>query len=186
MSFGWDEEPYSTKEHPSISDAISEVLTKQHQRILFFASASNDGAKSHDCFPARNAQVLSIRATDTYGKHLSSNAALPTSDTAVFGTLGCKVPAACTDKTIQEEPVDGASPATAIAAGMAAVIIGYITSKGREGEWGKIRTHDGFKQLLYNITNASDGGKRFFTLEEFYDEVRWEDLDAHLRVASRR
>jgi len=183
MSLGWEAEPQLHDGSLVISNAISEVLGRQNQMVLFFAATSNDGSRSHDFYPANHKHVFSIRATNADGRHQGPNAALPESGEAVFGTLGNEVPTASIRKTAQETPRSGSSPATAIAAGLAAVLIGYITVNERHQNWKNIRTHRGFEQLLYKVTKAPDERKRFFTLENFYAKSRWPSLDAHLNIA---
>lgn len=184
MSLGWEEEPRSKSGRRVISNAIAEVLQKQDQKVLFFAATSNDGSRSRDFYPAKHEHVFSIRATDADGYHRGPNAALPESGKVVFGTLGHEVPTASTGKTAQAIVRNGASPATAIAAGLAAVVIGHMTINGNYESWNNVRTHGGFEHFLYKITKASDVGKRFFTLEEFYLESRWQRLNEYLGSAS--
>jgi subtilisin family serine protease len=184
MSLGWEgEQKYGGR--PVVSNAIAKVLDEQDHKVLFFAAASNDGSRCHDFFPAKHEHVFPIRATDTYGSHAGFNAALPTSRELVYGTLGKQVPTSERGNTETQVPRDGTSPATAIAAGLAALVIGYINVYGRDGAWDEIRTHHGFKQFLGSISNLSDEGKCFFTLEEFYRESSWKVLDARLNIASR-
>ena len=60
MAFGWDKEPYF-QTIPVVSNAITEMLTKRNQKVLFFAAASNSGNARDDMFPANLPNVFSIR-----------------------------------------------------------------------------------------------------------------------------
>jgi len=184
MSLGWEKEPLSRNGRRVVSNAISEALGSQNQQVLFFAATSNDGSRSQEWFPANHRNVFSIRATDADGYHQGPNAALPGSGEIVFGTLGIEVPTASTGNTARIAVRSGASPATAIAAGLAALVIGYTAVNKPCGTWDNVRTHPGFQQFLYMVTNTSESRKRFFTLEGFYMQNHWPNLDHHLGIAS--
>lgn len=127
MSFGFDEEIYVDGK-PVISNAISEALQKTDQRILFFAAAANDGGNGAEMFPAINAQVLSIRGTDDLGWAQRFNPPPDYNAKTCFMTLGVDVPGASLS-TSADEGADvcksGTSVATPIAAGIAAMLLGY-------------------------------------------------------------
>ncbi|GLA16157.1 hypothetical protein AnigIFM62618_002726 [Aspergillus niger] len=121
MSFGFAEE------QPCISDAIREALYKRKDSILFFAAASNYGANDREMFPARHESVMSIRATNSNGLFADFNPPKHEDEPVVFGTLGIDVPSAWPNSD-GEEYRSGTSVATAIAAGIAGSLLGYISS----------------------------------------------------------
>ncbi|KAI0906590.1 hypothetical protein F4823DRAFT_70327 [Ustulina deusta] len=79
-------------------------------------------------FPASNANVLSIRGTDDYGWAERFNPPPDYNAATCFMTLGLDVPGASLTKS-KDEGADvcksGTSVATPIAAGIAAVLLGY-------------------------------------------------------------
>jgi hypothetical protein len=63
----------------------------------------------------------------------------------------------------------GTSIATAIAASIAALVIGHIYASDHEGIWEELRTLVGFERLLLRdgLSTQSSVRKRFLTLEKF-------------------
>ncbi|KAH8645085.1 hypothetical protein IG631_02549 [Alternaria alternata] len=169
MALGWDKEPYS-QTIPVVSNAITEMLTKSNQKVLFFAAASNSGSARDDMFPANLPNVFSIRGTNADGVHRDYNASLPEDGETTFGTLGEGVPVACRGQIYNIVGMDGASPATAVAAGLAAIVTAYMIVHDQGNLWTKIRTPQGFKKFLLDNMKRSASQKRFFTLEGFYDK----------------
>ncbi|KAI9766615.1 MAG: hypothetical protein M1840_006426 [Geoglossum simile] len=183
MSLGWKKE-YTFEGRYVVRNAISYALDQRDQKILFFAAASNFGGGKHELFPAKHPQVFSIRATDTFGVHKNFNAALPDgTEVKVYGTLGVGVPTARKGGTEEEIGRSGTSAATAITAGIAALVISYINTYGEARSWDNIKTQDGFQKLLYSMSTEPEGRKRFITLENLYnhpesfesqlDSARW-------------
>ncbi|KAK3935255.1 hypothetical protein QBC46DRAFT_358388 [Diplogelasinospora grovesii] len=127
MSFGFDEEIY-IDDKPVVSNAILRALLETDQRILFFAAAANDGGNRGEMFPANNLHVLSIRGTDDYGWAQRFNPPPDYNAKTCFMTLGRNVPGASLTKS-EDEGADvcksGTSVATPIAAGIAAMLLGY-------------------------------------------------------------
>ena len=80
--------------------------------------------------------------------------------------------------------MDGASPATAVAAGLAAIVTAYMIVHDQGNSWTKIRTPQGFKKFLLDNMKRSASQKRFFTLEGFYDERDEKTFRAALDRAS--
>ncbi|OAL51266.1 subtilisin-like protein [Pyrenochaeta sp. DS3sAY3a] len=164
MSLGWE------KSSDIISDAILGVLKKRSRRLLFFAAASNFGAGTQELFPAKEKQVISVRATCVSGRHLEINPALSDLDnTTVVGTLGDQVPAAQRGGTHIDQVLTGTSIATAIAASIAAIVIGYINANDHRGIWEELRTLVGFERLMLRdgLSTLVSARKRFLTLEKF-------------------
>lgn len=121
MSFGFADE------QPCISDAIREAIYERKDSILFFAAASNYGANDREMFPARHDSVISIRGTNANGDFEDFNPPKSQDEVAVFGTLGLDVPSAWANSDYDEYK-SGTSIATAIAAGIAGCLLGYISS----------------------------------------------------------
>ncbi|CAO2652992.1 Nn.00g024030.m01.CDS01 [Neocucurbitaria sp. VM-36] len=168
MSLGWEQE-HRFEDRYVVRNAISDAMTAQDQKVLFFAAASNFGGGKHELFPARHPQVFSVRATDSFGKHPAFNASLPEeTEVKVYGTLGVSVPTARRGGSEEVVGRTGTSPATAVAAGLAALVIGYINAFG-EGRWDNIRTQDGFQRLLRKISTEPEARKCFITLENVHN-----------------
>lgn len=184
LSLGWEEEQ-RVDENRVISNAISNALSHRNQDVLIFAAASNLGGSGHELFPANHQTVFSIRGTNTKGKHEDFNPALPKRGGQVFGTLGVKVPASSRGKL---EPqyihMNGTSVATAIAAGIAAIVVGYINIHDKDGSWDNIRTFDGFRHLLYKLSTQPEERKRFITLENHSKEKDQKNFETALNSAS--
>jgi hypothetical protein len=62
----------------------------------------------------------------------------------------------------------GTSPATAIAAGIAALVIAYINTSDHGASWDDVKTQSGYKRLLQKLSTEPEARKRFITLEEIY------------------
>lgn len=136
MSFGFDEEPF-VDQKPIISNAILTALYKTDQRILFFAAAANEGGNREEMFPANNDNVLSIRGSDDKGWAERFNPPPDYSAKTCFMTLGLNVPGASLMKS-KDRGADvyksGTSVATPIAAGIAAILLGYAQIHKRDLE----------------------------------------------------
>jgi subtilisin family serine protease len=167
MSFGWEEEHHN-KTETVVLDAIAYALGKRHHNLLFFAAASNYGGGHSELFPACSSTVFSIRATDADGVHEHCNPEL-VRDEWVVGTLGAGVPTK--EKDHREIGRTGTSVATAVSAGLAAIVIGYINIHGDQKSRGRLRTHDGFKKLLAKsnwLSTEPRPRQRFFTLQKIF------------------
>jgi subtilisin family serine protease len=126
LSFGYPKEVL-VKGEPVISNAISRALAQKNQQLLIFAAASNGGPHDMEMFPANSPSVISIRGSDAKG-WLERFNALPDSDgIKSFMTLGQYVPGARLSSENDKGEVyeSGTSSATPIAAGIAAIILGY-------------------------------------------------------------
>ncbi|KIW22421.1 uncharacterized protein PV07_12308 [Cladophialophora immunda] len=139
LSLGWEQEQQVDR-HRVISNAISHALSHRNQNLLIFAAASNRGGSKRELFPAKHPTIFSIRGTNTRGEHEEFNPSLPKRGEKVFGTLGLEVPASNRGRPKPHySHRSGTSVATAIAAGFAAIIIGYINIHDNEGRWDNIR-----------------------------------------------
>lgn len=169
MALGWEDEP-KVDGRLVVSNVITHVLSQRSQKVLFFTAASNYGSATGDLFPAHQPNVTAIRATTAFGLHTSSNSSLPQGSETTFGTLGEAVPARSKGRTSSEIGMSGASPATVIAAGLAAVVIGYVMVHDHDCSWDSIRTQVCFRRFLLNNVESAAKQTRFFTLEKFYSE----------------
>jgi hypothetical protein len=183
MSFGYVEE------QRVISRAIRRALYERDDSVLFFAAASNSGANEKEMFPARHDAVISIRCTNSNGDFEAFNAPKNQDEETVFGTLGMDVPSSwLSDHHETEEYKSGTSVATAVAAGLAGVLLGYADARSKESTSydvrRKLRTRQGMQRMFRALA--------FPTLKERYlymapwklmgqsDEVRWATFVAAL------
>ncbi|KAF7552213.1 hypothetical protein G7Z17_g4462 [Cylindrodendrum hubeiense] len=177
MSFGFDEEIYVDGK-PVISNAISKALHKTDQRILFFAAAANDGGNRAEMFPASSGQVLSIRGSDEFGWPQRFNPPPDYNAKTCFMTLGVDVPGASLS-TSEDQGADvcqsGTSVATPIAAGIAAMLLGYARVYEEELHQ-MLGPHDEAKlSRLWRITGMSA------LFEKMAEEManKWSYLNIH-------
>ncbi|KAL2118533.1 hypothetical protein VTJ04DRAFT_8193 [Mycothermus thermophilus] len=154
MSFGFDDEPLVQGEY-AISNAICGALKDRNQRLLFFAAASNDGGNRQEMFPARHRQVISVRATDDKGWMEHFNPPPGYSSKHPIMTLGRDVPGAALGGSAEAKNGvvyrTGTSVSTPIAAGIAAMILGFV------------RLHE--DKLIKVLGGSVAKVDRFFTLE---------------------
>jgi hypothetical protein len=152
---------------------------------LIFAAASNLGGSKHELFPANHQTVFSIRGTNTKGKHEEFNPSLPERGGKVFGTLGLEVPASNRGREApQYINKTGTSVATAVAAGIAAIVVGYINIHDKNGLWDNIRMFEGFQDLLYKLSTEPEERKRFITLDNHSKEEDQVGFETALNSAS--
>ncbi|GKZ35596.1 hypothetical protein AbraIFM66950_006296 [Aspergillus brasiliensis] len=181
MSFGFADE------QPCISDAIREALYKRKDSILFFAAASNYGANDREMFPARHESVISIRGTNSNGLFADFNPPKHEDEPVVFGTLGIDVPSAWPNSD-REEYRSGTSVATAIAAGIAGCLLGYISSRPPESPFYNVRdrawTRRGMNAIFRILSsNTLQSGYLYLTVRGLMgipDDVRWAKLGSKL------
>lgn len=136
MSFGFAHEIH-VNDTLLISNAITNALSTRNQRILFFAAAANGGGNQPVMFPANNEHVISVRGTDDRGWLERFNP--PRGYIGIDGvmTLGQDVPGAALSGRGGAGEVcrSGTSVSTPIAAGIAAMLLGY--ARLYEGELGE-------------------------------------------------
>ena len=123
MSFGFP------KEIPVISRAIHQAVLDRDNDILFFAAAKNHGANEEETFSANHELVISIRGINSLGFFLDFNPPRNPDEIIVYGTLATKVLSTWLRDHPGEMYKSGISVATPIAAGIAAIVIGYIGGK---------------------------------------------------------
>jgi hypothetical protein len=184
LSLGWEQEQRVDQKRV-ISNAISNALSHRNQNLLIFAAASNLGGSKRELFPAKHQTVFSIRGTNTKGKHEEFNPSLPKRGEKVFGTLGLEVPASNRRKLAsQYSNKTGTSVATAVAAGIAAIVVGYINIHDEKGSWDNIRMFGGFQSLLYKLSTEPEERKRFITLDNHSKEEDQVNFETALSSAS--
>ncbi|KAK5635063.1 hypothetical protein RRF57_010775 [Xylaria bambusicola] len=165
MSFGM------FNEHKNISDAINKVTKERDGSVLFFAAAGNQGIKKEN-FPASHGDVISIYATNSEGAFLDSNPSQPDDGPKLLGTYGADIPSSIRNE-IQTHFPDadlsaGSSIATAIAAGVAAMMLSYVAAlpsllkyKPFETVCAKLHKKSGMQQMLYSMS-VLKGYKHYF------------------------
>ncbi|ETS76363.1 hypothetical protein PFICI_11750 [Pestalotiopsis fici W106-1] len=121
MSFGFNEHVREIR-----TSLIAAERMKKNQ-LLLFAAASNSGANLPEMFPACCDSVISIRQTDRYGAFSVENPPMNLRDAYVYGTLGRRVPSSWSLPETGEVAKSGCSVATAIAAGIATMILTHAT-----------------------------------------------------------
>ena len=126
MSFGFTEEE-RVVDHNPLRRAITQATFERKDKILFFASAGNEGANTRKVmFPARHELVIPIYGTDATGGFLEAlNPRIKRDGPSIFGTLAQEVPCS-TPHEEGEVFVTGKSFATAIAAGIAGMLLQYV------------------------------------------------------------
>lgn len=120
MSFGFP------ADHESISNAIHTVQSNRNGSVIFLSSAGNSPTDDVS-FPARHPSVISVYATNCYGSFAESNAI---ADSKVLGTFGDQIPDDIFHEFRTKFPgvcQPGSSVATAVAAGISATMLAYIT-----------------------------------------------------------
>jgi hypothetical protein len=153
MSFGY------RKDKPEIKKAILGGVLSRSEKILYFAAAANFGVREPEMFPARFASVISMRGSNANGFFPDFNPPPREDEAIVYGTLGVDVPGASISPDGKQEPKSGSSIATAVAAGMAAVLLEYATWKNQEGGDSeilrKLKTQQGMLAIFRSLAVRS-------------------------------
>ncbi|RSL44255.1 hypothetical protein CEP53_011316 [Fusarium sp. AF-6] len=100
-----------------------------HGSLMASSGNSSDEAEA---FPARHPDVISIHATSCHGKFLDSNSQRPTHGSYILGTFGNDIPSRITAEFESQYPgvcQPGSSVATAVAAGIAGLMLALIASR---------------------------------------------------------
>ncbi|KAH0538095.1 hypothetical protein FGG08_005307 [Glutinoglossum americanum] len=180
LSFGYAQEVLS------ISRAIRRAVNDRDDSILFFAAAANFGANEKEMFPARHESVISIRGTNTDGAFEDFNPPRNLDEGTVYGTLGLDVPSAWLRDHPEVMHKSGTSVATPIAAGMAAMLLGYVNGKSHKSTYQdvkrKLRTRRGMLAMFKSIAAPTMNEGYFYvapwSLAGISDEVRWDKIVA--------
>ncbi|RMJ09255.1 hypothetical protein CDV36_011131 [Fusarium kuroshium] len=173
MSFGFDEE-LPVEGDRVMSNAISNSLVSRKQQILFFAAAANEGGNQSEMFPASHPQVISIRGTDEKGWLQRFNPPPGDSGTC-FMTLGQDVPGASRSQDGGAEVCkSGTSTSTPIAAGIAAMVLGYARLyenelERRSGAWesSKLWTTAGMSSMFRIMSTKMQQGCFYLSADGF-------------------
>ena len=178
MSFGFPDK------QPSISKAIRKAVNDHDDSIIFFAAAANSGLNEAEMFPARHECVISIRATNSNGAFQDFN---PPRNGAVVGTLGLDVPSSGMSHEIGDVYRKGTSVSTAVAAGIAGMLLGYVESNAGRSTYGDVRkrvqTREGMLALFESISPPPNDGQLYvvpWALAGLDDDRRWAKLGALL------
>jgi subtilisin family serine protease len=144
MSFGLEEY------HPGMHEAIARA---NHNGIILFAAASNEGGTREVTYPAKHDEVVCVFSTDGHGNSLGINPTPMEKSGYNFATLGQAVKSAW-PTTLQEgeEPErrkTGTSFATPIAAGVAACLLEFaLMSDLDDGLYKILRRHQGMQAVF--------------------------------------
>lgn len=186
MSFGYTD--YQVR----ISTAIHDAISKRNESIIFFAAAANFGANQKEMFPARHESVISIRATTATGDFLDLNPPHDSNEGRVFGTLGLEVPGVARS---QEPPSPetliyrtGTSVATAIAAGLAGMLLECTNGMSSRPTYGairaKLRTRQGMLAIFDFLSSTTLHQGYWYispwALMKTSEENRWSILETVL------
>jgi hypothetical protein len=120
MSFGYQDSVKCIDR--SIQCAV-ERHARDHLPVLLFAAASNYGFRKKESWPARHSNVLCVYAMDGNGNKYGKNPTAALSSQA-FGVLGVEIEGTWNNGRIVAK--SGTSTATPIAAGIAALFIGFM------------------------------------------------------------
>lgn len=178
MSFGY------ITDHKPISQAIHDAI--KDKPILFFAAAANLGANERELFPARHECVISIRGTNGNGQFQDFNPPRNSREGKVFGTLGLEVPSVALNNISEAAFMTGTSVATAIAAGIAGMLLEYINGKSGTSAYHRVkntlRTREGMLDMFEAMgTTPHDDGHVYvapWSLFRDDDEPRWARFQA--------
>lgn len=123
MSFGFP------KDDDGIIQAIDAVKSERNGKVIFLASCGNSPTEDEN-FPARHPLVLSIYATDCHGVFLPANARPRSDGPIVLGTYGNNIPdniCVHIENLYPNICAPGSSVATAVAAGISATMLGFVS-----------------------------------------------------------
>jgi Subtilase family len=168
MSFGF------SQELPVISRAIRKAVLDRDDAILFFAAAANYGANEEEMFPANHESVISIRGTNFQGHFPDFNPPRSPDESVVYGTLGTDVPSAWLRDHPGEMHKSGTSVATPIAAGIAAIVLGYVGGKSEGGVdkllEKRLRSRRGMLAIFKTMAKDMGNGCSFLNPWNFFRE----------------
>ena len=161
--------------------SIETAIDKAHKRgVLIFASASNVGRNFGIAFPAKLfGRVFCIGSTDGLGVQSNFNPLCPNEE--MYSIIGEAVSGAFAGG--KEVRLDGTSTATPIAAGLAAVLIGYTRQfmENREGA----DTYENMRKLFLFMSFASKGKDYRYLAFHFLFETE-DTRDLVKRILSNR
>ncbi|KAK2053264.1 hypothetical protein LY76DRAFT_597957 [Colletotrichum caudatum] len=169
MSFGFHHNV------PVIVDAIRKAIHDRHGRLIFFAVASNSGGNSREMFPARLPDVFSVRETNSLGAFSDTNPPVDPDGPVSFGTLGKGVPFAWLSSVEGEVAKSGSSVATAVAAGIAALLmtiadVGVADKNLTAIDAGRLRTNRGMYEVLKRMSQDMGNRSRYISPQGIFVE----------------
>ncbi|UKZ78126.1 hypothetical protein TrVFT333_005860 [Trichoderma virens FT-333] len=164
----------NNKAHEEISEAIEEVRKKRGRRIIFLASAGNSDVYSDETFPATHQSAISIRATDSLGTFMTTNPENTKESSVVFGAIGDDIPTSLR-QFHPEASLPGSSAATAIAAGIAAIMLAYVLilpqmvkMEQGEGVLERLWTTEGMRKMFMKMSDDMGQRRRFLNPSRFF------------------
>jgi Subtilase family len=178
MSFGYYEKP--GMRHSMIENAIERVKQGRRDSILFLASAGNLWNRRRD-FPASHKDVIPIYAGNSKGVFLDSNPAHTGKGPEKLGTYGTDIPPSIVNEVKDHFPEAdlsaGTSIATAIAAGIVAMTLSYISALpallklgGAEEVCANLFTKKGMEHMLQTMSLSSAYREHFINPIWFWGE----------------
>ncbi|USP74754.1 S8 family peptidase [Curvularia clavata] len=189
MSFGYFDE--SGMSYTIIEEAIERVKKVRKDKILFLASAGNSWSRRREDFPASHKDVIPIYAGDPNGVFLTSN---PTHTGKKLGTYGKDIPSSIVDevkKHFRNADLNaGTSIATAIAAGIVAMMLSYAAAlpslmkiNGFEEVFAKLFTKKGMEHMLESMS-LTRNDKEYFISPISYWGNKKKDMDLLISICS--
>ncbi|KAI0377865.1 hypothetical protein F5Y04DRAFT_263430 [Hypomontagnella monticulosa] len=181
MSFGF---PYRSKE---ISDAIDQVLQDRKGEVVIFASSGNFGPYQDEVFPACHPSVISIRATNCLGTFLETNPGNDRDESVVLGAIGDDIP----EYLRSYRPTicgPGSSAATAIAAGIAAMMLAYTSTlpkvvkiEDSANILRRLHSYEGMQKMFIKMADDMGRRMRFVNPVKFFLD-KPTDLDRYAAI----
>lgn len=183
MSFGF------LREDEKIRIAIQNATSNN---LIVFAAASNKGlleGRRRVAFPARMRQVIAVNSCDGFGsKSRFTPAPKPNDDN--FSVVGEAVEVAWPENLVSggKRMTSGTSIATPIAAGIAALVLEFVSQRGPEGSdtipnVARLKHYDGMHAILDSMcgTELVDGYKyiqpwNLFSRFQNMDDNTYQDI----------
>ncbi|KAF2222660.1 peptidase S8/S53 domain-containing protein [Elsinoe ampelina] len=191
MFFGFDDENYSATGNP-IRQAIDNARgSRPAGNILFYAAAGNEGGnQTKVMFPAKHDLVTPIYGTRSTGEFMDGLNPIPPSDGhAIFGTYADEIP--CAGRQDEDEArMTGTSFATAIAAGLAGMLLEYIRVMERKHQqnyetsmpWStRLGTKAGMEALFKTFSKTQYQRRYYLYPPAFFRRSEEENL-AHVKT----
>jgi hypothetical protein len=172
MSFGFEVEV------KSINIALNQAEMRKDYRLLFFGAASNSGGNWREMFPASHNCVISIRQTNANGAFSDSNPPVDPCGAAIYGTLGENVPSAWLRHINGEVTRSGSSVATAVAAGLAGMLLVYVNMALSQPcrpfhlDTKRLWTRAGMLDMFAKMSEDMGNRCRFLSPLKFFTETR--------------